>query len=329
MTCIARRQLGANGLTTSAIGLGCMGMSDTYGLADDERCLATLHHALDRGIDLLDTADVYGAGHNERLLARLLRERRDEVVLASKFGLTPTDPERRVDGRPDAVRRACDASLRRLGVEAIDLYYLHRVDPEVAIEETVGAMAELVAAGKVRHLGLSEVAPATLRRAYAEHPVAAVQLEYSLWTRDIEAALLPTMRDLGVGMVAFSPLGRGFLSAAIRSAADLAPGDWRRDNPRFQGENLQRNLDLVATVEALARDNDASPAQIALAWLTCQGADVVPIPGTTRPERVDENLGALEIALSADERARLDAVFTPDAVAGARYGEAAMALVQR
>lgn len=328
MASIPVRTLGHNGLQVSALGLGCMGMTYAYGPADEDRCIATLHHALDRGINLLDTADVYGPETNERLLARVLRERRDEVVLATKCGIAYANPDRAVDGRPEYVRRACDASLERLGTDRIDLYYLHRVDPQVPIEETVGAMAELVAAGKVRHIGLSEAAAGTIRRAHAVHPLAAIQMEYSLWTRDIETDILPLARDLGIGVVPYSPLGRGFLSGSLTSPDDLDEDDWRRSNPRFQGENFQRNLELVEQVKEIARERGATPAQVGLAWVLRQGDDIVPIPGTTRPERLDENTGALAIELRGEDLDRLNAIFSPDAVAGDRYTEAMMKLVR-
>lgn len=328
MTPLPHRTLGPHGLRVSALGLGCMGMSFAYGPVDQDRSVATLHHALDRGINLLDTADVYGPETNERLLARVLRERRDEVVLATKCGIAYADPDRAVDGRPEYVYRACDASLGRLATDRIDLYYLHRVDPEVPIEETVGAMAELVAAGKIRHIGLSEAAAATIRRAHAVHPLTAVQMEYSLWTRDIETGILPLVRELGVGIVPYSPLGRGFLSGRITSPDDLDDDDWRRGNPRFQRANFERNLDLVDQVAAIARERGATPAQIALAWVLRQGADIVPIPGTTRPERIDENIGGLTVELDNKDLQRLDAIFGPEAVAGARYTEAMMKLVR-
>ena len=328
MTPVPTRTLGSQGLRVSALGLGCMGMSYAYGPVDEARSLATLNHALDRGISLLDTADVYGPEANERLLARVLRERRDEVVLATKCGIAYADPDRAVDGRPEYVHRACDASLGRLGSDRIDLYYLHRVDPEVPIEETVGAMGELVAAGKVRHIGLSEAAAETIRRAHAVHPLSAVQMEYSLWTRGIESDILPLARELDIGVVPYSPLGRGFLSGRISSPDDLGEDDWRRDNPRFQGGNFQRNLELVEQVAALAREHGATPAQIALAWVLRQGDDIVPIPGTTRPERIDENIGALTVELDSEALERLDAIFNPAAVAGERYTEAMMKLVR-
>jgi aryl-alcohol dehydrogenase-like predicted oxidoreductase len=300
------RTLGPN-LTTSALGLGCMGMTFAYAGAEDQRSLAAIDRALERGITLIDTADIYGPETNERLVGRALRGRRDGVVLATKFGGRSLEVEgRSPDGRPEYVPRACDASLARLGVDVIDLYYLHRVDPQVPIEETVGAMAALVTAGKVRHLGLSEASAATIRRAHAVHPIAAVQTEYSLWTRDLEAEILPTLRELGIGLVAYSPLGRGFLTGTIRSAEDLGENDWRRTNPRFQGDNLTRNLQLVDRVRALADRRGVTPGQLALAWVLAQGEDVVPIPGTTRPERVDENADAADLRLDDEDLRALD-----------------------
>jgi len=324
---IPRRRLGA--LDVSAIGLGCMGMSDFYGPADDAQSLAVLNHAIDIGVNFLDTADMYGVGANERLLAQVLRTRRHDVVLATKFGnVRGADGTLlRIDGRPEYVRSACDASLQRLGVDHIDLYYQHRVDRNVPIEDTVGAMAELVKAGKVRHLGLSEASGATLRRAAKVHPIAALQSEYSLWTRDAEADALPACRELGIGFVAYSPLGRGFLTGAIQRPEDLAPGDWRRANPRFQPENLRTNLALIEAVNRLARERGCTPAQLALAWLLHRGADVVPIPGTRRIERLDENAGATAITLGAAELQQIDAVLAQQPVAGTRYPAAAMANV--
>ena len=326
---ISQRQLGRGGPSVSAIGLGCMGMSDFYGDADEARSVATIHRALDLGINFLDTADIYGPFANERLVGRAIRDRRSEVFLATKFGNVRTDDGKflGVNGRPEYVRSACDASLKRLSVDVIDLYYQHRVDAETPIEDTVGAMAELVQAGKVRYLGLSEAAPATIRRAHAVHPITALQTEYSLWTRDPEDGPLPTCRELGIGFVAYSPLGRGFLTGRFRSPDDLAPNDWRRNNPRFQGENFQRNLDLVARVEAIARKKRGTPAQLALAWLLSRGQDIVPIPGSTRSERVEENAGAVSLALSPDELEALDSV--GDAVAGNRYPEGGMRTINR
>jgi aryl-alcohol dehydrogenase-like predicted oxidoreductase len=324
-----RRQLGRSGVSVSAIGLGCMGMSDFYGAADEAKSIETMHHAIDLGVDFFDTADIYGPFTNEELVGRAIRDRRDRVVLATKFGNMRTADGKflGVNGRPEYVRQACDASLRRLGVNEIDLYYQHRVDPETPIEETVGAMSGLVQAGKVRHLGLSEAAPATIRRAHAIHSIAALQTEYSLWSRDPEGELLDTCRELGIAFVAYSPLGRGFLTGRYRSIDDLAPDDWRRNNPRFQGDNFQKNLDLVGTVEQLAKANGCTPAQLALAWLLSRGEDVIPIPGSTRIERVRENAGATSVTLSADDIRSLDAL--APTVAGARYPEGGMRAVNR
>jgi aryl-alcohol dehydrogenase-like predicted oxidoreductase len=326
-TRVPTRALGRSGLTVSALGLGCMGMSDFYGSADEATSIATLHRAIDLGVTFLDTADAYGPGRNETLVGTAIRDRRDQVVVATKFGFqrNPDGTPVGISGRPEYVRQACDASLQRLGVDTIDLYYQHRVDPAVAIEETVGAMAALVEAGKVRYLGLSEAAPATLRRAMAVHPIAALQTEYSLWSRDPEGELLATCRELGIGFVAYSPLGRGFLTGRFRSIDDLEPNDWRRQNPRFQGENFQKNLDVVAQVQQLARDKGCTPAQLALAWLLAQGDDIVPIPGSTRAERVEENAGALAVTLSPADIASL-AALAPNVV-GERYMAGGMKLL--
>jgi len=324
-----RRTLGRQGLSVSAIGLGCMGMSDFYGPSDEADNLAVLEHAIDIGVNFLDTADMYGVGRNEILLSKVLRTRRNEVVLATKFGnvRAPNGESLGIDGRPEYVAAACDASLKRLGVDHIDLYYQHRVDPKVPIEDTVGAMARLVEAGKVRHLGLSEASGATVRRAAAVHAIAALQSEYSLWTRDIEDDALRACRELGIGFVAYSPLGRGFLTGAIHNASELAESDWRRQNPRFQDGNIDRNQALVQAVSELAEGRECTPAQLALAWLLHRGADVVPIPGTRRVARLDENAAAAFIDLSLAEQRRLDSVLASHEVAGTRYPAAGMATV--
>lgn len=324
-----RRTLGRQGLTVSAIGLGCMGMSDFYGPSDEADNLAVLNHALDIGVNFLDTADMYGVGRNEELLAKVLRTRRDEVVLATKFGnvRAPNGDFLGIDGSPGYVAAACDASLKRLGVDHIDLYYQHRVDPRVPIEETVGAMARLVEAGKVRHLGLSEASGATVRRAAAVHPIAALQSEYSLWTRDVEDDSLIACRELGIGFVAYSPLGRGFLTGAIHGTGALAADDWRRQNPRFQDGNIDRNQALVDAVTGLARERDCTPAQLALAWLLHRGADIVPIPGTRRIGRLDENAAAARLDLTLNEQRRLDDVLAAHEIAGTRYPASGMASV--
>lgn len=323
------RSVNLGPLEVSCLGLGCMGMSQSYGPAearDDTESIATVHRALDLGCTFIDTADAYGAGVNEELVGRALAGRRDEAVLATKFGLLPGPGTSKgspagIDGSPEHVRAAIDASLGRLAVDHVDLWYLHRLDRRVPIEETVGAMAEAVAAGKVGHLGLSEVSPATIRRAHATHPIAAVQSEWSLWTRDPEAAVLPACRELGIGFVPFSPLGRGFLSGELRSPDDFPESDMRRALPRFQGENFDRNLALVAKVRELAAARNATPSQLALAWLLSQGNDVAPIPGTKRRTRLEENLGAAAIDLSDDERRAIDDAFPPEAAAGERYAD--------
>ena len=320
------RALGHSTLSVSALGLGCMGMSEFYKGASATESVATLHHALDAGLNFLDTADMYGPFRNEELVGRALKGRREQVVLATKFGNMRGEDGAflGVNGRPDYVRACCDASLRRLGVDHIDLYYQHRVDRTVPIEETVGAMADLVKAGKVRFLGLSEAAPATIRRAHATHPISALQTEYSLWTRDPEDEILPTIRELGISFVAYSPLGRGFLTAAFRKVEDIPEGDYRRNAPRWQGENFQNNLDLVARVEALARVKGVTPGQLALAWVLAKGEDIVPIPGTTRRAHLDENLGAVDLVLTAQELADIETAAPVGVAAGLRYPEATM-----
>ncbi len=323
------RKLGNQGLVVSALGLGCMGMSDFYGPTDDVESVATIHRAIALGVTFFDTADMYGPFKNEELLGRAIRGRRDQVIVATKFGnrRSPDGAFLGISGRPEYVREACDASLRRLGVDHIDLYYQHRVDPTVAIEETVGAMAELVRAGKVRYLGLSEAGPATIRRAHAVHPISALQTEYSLWTRDPEDGILPTVRELGIGFVPYSPLGRGFLTGRFRSPADIPEGDWRRVNPRFQGENFQKNLALLARVTELARARNLTPAQLALAWVLGQGKDIVPIPGTRRRTSLEENVGAVDVVVTPQEMEKLDLAAPKGAAAGSRYPEAGMKAV--
>jgi aryl-alcohol dehydrogenase-like predicted oxidoreductase len=314
------RQVGKSGLTVSALGLGCMGMSQSYGPGDDEESTRTIHRALDLGVTLLDTADAYGRGANETLVGRAILGRRHTVVLSTKCGLIPgPGGSIGVNGRPEYIRAACDASLRRLQTDVIDLYYLHRVDPETPIDDSVGAMADLVKQGKVRFLGLSEAAPGTIRRACAVHPIAAVQSEYSLWFREPEPAVLPTCRELGLGFVAFSPLGRGFLTGSVTDVDALSADDMRRTIPRFQGENLQRNIALVDRLQGIAARMGATPSQLAIAWLLAKGRDIIPIPGTKRRRYLDENVAAAGIELGAGDVSGLDAAFLPDAVSGDRY----------
>ncbi|HUV99661.1 MAG TPA: aldo/keto reductase [Gallionella sp.] len=325
------RELGRSGLKVSALGLGCMGMSEFYGGQNEAGAIATIRRALELGVNFFDTADMYGVGRNEELVGRAIRGKRDQVIIATKFGNMRGNEGQflGVNGRPDYVRECCETSLKRLGVEVIDLYYQHRVDPNTPIEDTVGAMAELVQQGKVRYLGLSEAAAQTIRRAHAVHPIAALQTEYSLWSREPEGELLATVRELGIGFVPYSPLGRGFLTGKIKRIEDLEADDYRRNSPRFQGENFQMNLDMVREIEAMAKAKQCTAAQLALAWVLAQGEDIVPIPGTKRPKLLEENIGALEIKLGKADLERLDQILPPGAAAGTRYAAPQMQALNR
>ena len=326
-----QRNLGSEGLIVSELGLGCMGMSEFYGTVDEEESIATIHRAIELGVTFLDTADMYGPFTNERLVGKAIADRRDLITLATKFGNERTEDGTRlgVNGRPDYVRRACDESLQRLGVDHIDLYYQHRVDPDTPVEETWGAMKELVEAGKVRYLGISEAAPETIRKADSVHPITALQTEYSLWSRDVEEEILPTVRELGIGFVPYSPLGRGFLTGQIQRFEDLPEDDFRRTSPRFQGENFEKNLELVDRVREIADEKGVTAGQLALAWLLAQGEDVVPIPGTKRREYLEENVGAVTIELTDEDMRRIEEVAPVGAAAGERYNEAGMQTVNR